>query len=107
MLKNTQKKKIQKKKQKKTLFPLVPHPHPQRNTDNSSGVQSNKMWPSFNADQSKQSERANRLLSRAALKICVWCRINFHLAYAPEVTLPHVSSLALHTSNVHFSKEKS
>lgn len=55
------------KKQTETLFPLVPHP--QRNTDNSSGVQSKKMWPSFNADQSKQSERANRLLSRAVLKI--------------------------------------
>lgn len=66
---NTQKYLFLKKQQKQTetLFPLVPHP--KRNTDNSSGVQSNKMWPSFNADQSKQSERANRLLSRAVLKI--------------------------------------
>lgn len=58
---------LKKQKRTETLFPLVPHP--QRNTDNSSGVQSKKMWPSFNADQSKQSERANRLLSRAVLKI--------------------------------------
>lgn len=79
MLKNVKK---QKNKQKQKLVPLVPHPR--RNTTNSSGVQSDKTWPSFNADQSKKSERANILLSRDVarnLSLVQWCRIIIELSF--------------------------
>lgn len=79
---------------------------------NSSGVQSNKKSPPppSNADQSNKVRGPISSEQSCAhnLSLVQWCRNIIELSFglAPEVTLPHISSLARHSSNVHFSKEK-
>lgn len=79
MLKNI----LQKKKNQKhrTLFPLVPPP--QRNTHNSSGVQSNKNWPPVTEDQSNKVR--GPISSEQSCAHCSslvqWCRIIVELSF--------------------------
>lgn len=64
-------------------FPLVPQP--QRNTDNRSGVQSNKkmLGPHFNADQSNKVRGPVSSEQSCAhnLSLVQWCRIIIELSF--------------------------